>query len=93
MSNLRYRALINYFTAGEDYTSNSLDKTFDASTNTLCFGVAIEDDDLAESIEFFDLLLGSSDPDVIITRPICPVAIINNDSKQSLSYPNMQFGY
>ena len=85
MSNL-YRALINYFTADEDYTSNSLSKTFDASTNTLCIGVPIEDDDIAESIEFFDLLLSSSDPAVIITRPKCPVAIVNNDSKQSLSY-------
>ena len=50
-----------------------------STNNTQCVDVGIVNDDILESSEFFNIILSSSDPDVVIENSMASIIIVDND--------------
>ena len=66
-------------TSPADFSSVSVDVTFDESTSRACVDVPIEDDQIVENEEVFRVMVGGDDPDVVFDPPSSTVSIIDND--------------
>jgi hypothetical protein len=49
------------------------------TNSTQCVDIAVVDDAILESSEFFNIILSSSDPDVDIENSMASIVIIDND--------------
>ena len=76
-----------YLEGGDDYQPiSSQPLTLSAGTTSACVTVFVVNDTEAEpALEFFSLVLSSSDPDVIIPTPLADAAIENDDSEKKLT--------
>ena len=82
LQRLKY-VILSYNTAGMDFLNVSLDLTFSSSSTTQTVMVSILDDTAPEHmLEYFSLVLMSTDPAVSLNPMIANITIIDdNDSK------------
>ena len=72
---------------GIDYLFNLTELSLLQRVSSQCFPVAIIADNLLENLEIFELILSSTDSDVLITESMSSttISILNDDGKDSLS--------
>ena len=82
LQGLKYEVL-SLNTAGMDFPNTSLDLTFSPSSTTQFFMVSILNDEVPEDVlEYFSLVLMSTDPAVSLNPMITNITIVDdNDSK------------
>ena len=81
-------------TGGQDYLPAMATLTLEPDSPVECLEVVIVDDNEPEmALEYFALLLSSTDPDVSIALPLMDVAIKNKDSKWLRSIPGVYLTY
>ena len=73
--------------APDDYIDLTMDLTFDSEiqNDTLCVDVPINDDNLCETDEIFDVTLTTADPAVTLDPDTGTVTIIDDDGKSVYS--------
>lgn len=66
-------------TSPADYSSVSVELTFDESTSRACADIPIEDDQIVENPDVFRVVVEGDDPDVVFDPSSSTVTIIDND--------------
>ena len=66
-------------TSPGDYSTFTVELTFNATSSRACTDIPIEDDTILENPENFTVVLTSDDPDVSFMPPTSVVTIIDND--------------
>ena len=67
------------YPAPEDYESISSELTFDPMRSRVCIFVAIQDDDLLESVEEIGVSLTTEEDQVILSPDVAVIAITDTD--------------
>ena len=62
-----------------DFSHVQASFTFDRTTSRHCVDISIIDDSVLEDMESFDVIIASSDPDVVVAPSRAVVSIIDND--------------
>ena len=73
--------LYSSIAGGVDYTSVSVELTFDSDTMSICRRVPIMDDQLDEGDEMFRVTLTTDDPDTSLDPEDAIVTIIDDDGE------------
>ena len=71
--------LLLLYTAGVDYEITSVDLLFDADTATVCVRIPVDDDNILEEEERFDISLTTNDTAITLSPEEQSVTIIDND--------------
>ena len=67
------------YTAPEDYESVSSELTFDPMRSRACILVALQDDDLLESVEEIGVSLTTEEDQVTLSPDVAVIAIMDTD--------------
>ena len=67
------------YTAPLDYISTTQALVFSRTVTTQCVRITIVDDLDLEGTEMFDIVLSTSDPDILLPSPMGVVTILDND--------------
>ena len=73
-----YRCIM-FFSGGVDYTTASVELTFNAGIDRTCTNISINDDNFDEDNEMFEVALSTRDTDISIAPGRSTVTIIDND--------------
>ena len=83
---------LTYTVAGSDYQSTTMRKTFNAGNVEQCLNVAIQQDEIYEYWEIFNITLALVSPisdRIMITRSSTDVVIIDDESRSNMLYNSM----
>jgi len=79
--------LFSLLIGAEDYIENSSTLVFptnSSNNSTKCITVSIQEDSILEPLQYFSVILTTSDPDVLIQNRQLIINIIDDDGEQIL---------